>query len=77
MFPIQEKAGQVWYAALNDPSLRGINTKLAFNIFADLTVKYATSMFDKDVAAIIKAAWTKVKVYRSASLEIDAPRARL
>ena len=70
----------MWYAALNDPSLRGINTKLAFNIFADLTVKYALSMFDQKVADVVKNAWVRVKVYRTASSAMDdaiIPRPRL
>lgn len=59
-----EKAGKIWYAALSDESLRGINTSKAFTIFADLTVKYAKSLFDEDTAAKVKQAWTDVKVYK-------------
>jgi len=33
-----EKAGKIWYAALLDEKLQGINTKTAFTVFADLTV---------------------------------------
>ncbi len=59
-----EKAGKIWYAALSDESLRGIDTSTAFTVFADLTVKYAGSLFDADAQAKIKKAWTDVKVYK-------------
>jgi len=59
-----EKAGKIWYAALGDKSLRGIDTSAAFKIFADLTVKYAKSLFDEDAAAKVKQAWTDVKLYK-------------
>jgi len=59
-----EKAGKIWYAALTDPSLKGIDTKNAFKIFADLTAKYALSLFDQNTADVVKKAWTDVKVYK-------------
>lgn len=62
-----EKAGPVWYAALNDPSIKGIDTKGAFKVFADLTVKYAGSMFDADTQAKVKKAWVDVKVLTDSS----------
>lgn len=73
-----EKAGPIWYAALRDPEMKGIDTQTAFKVFADLTTKYALELFDEDVQAVVKAAWTKVKVYRTAALDdIVIPRAQL
>ncbi|KAK6585165.1 hypothetical protein PZA11_001892 [Diplocarpon coronariae] len=60
-----EKAGKVWYAALGDQSLVGIDTRKAFAIFADLTVQHATTLFDAGVAEKVKEAWTDVKVYEA------------
>ncbi|CZT43529.1 related to Protease PrtS [Rhynchosporium secalis] len=57
-----EKAGKVWYAALRDESLKGIDTGTAFKVFADLTVGYAKKLFDAEVEAAVKKAWVDVKV---------------
>lgn len=62
-----EKAGPIWYAALRDPELKVIDTKTAFTVFADLTTKYALELFDQEVQTVVKAAWVKVKVYRTAA----------
>lgn len=61
-----EKAGKVWYAALLDKSMVGIDTSTAFKVFADLTVGYAKSLFDADVEAAVKKAWTDVGVLEAA-----------
>jgi Zn-dependent metalloprotease len=60
-----ERAGKIWYAALTDKSLKGINTKTAFKIFADLTVKYALTLFDEETEAVVAKAWADVKVYKA------------
>ncbi|TVY64170.1 Protease PrtS [Lachnellula suecica] len=60
-----EKAGKIWYAALMDDGLKNIDTSAAFTIFADLTVKYAGSLFDDDAVAVMKKVWTDVKVYKA------------
>jgi hypothetical protein len=60
-----------------DPELRDINTKKAFTIFADLTIKYATELFDEAVADVIKKAWTTVKVFKSAAPDKNVPRPML
>jgi Zn-dependent metalloprotease len=57
-----EKAGKVWYESLKDETLIGVDSKEAFKVFADLTVKYAKSLFDKDTESKVKEAWTTVKV---------------
>ncbi|EHK96529.1 putative protease prtS [Glarea lozoyensis 74030] len=57
-----EKAGKIWYESLKDESLIGVDTKAAFKVFADLTVKYAKSLFDADVEKKVKDAWVTVKV---------------
>lgn len=62
-----EKVGPIWYAALNDKKIVGVDTKAAFKVFADLTVSYAKSMFDADTEAKVKKAWTDVKVLTTSS----------
>jgi Zn-dependent metalloprotease len=64
-----DKAGPVWYAALNDSKMHGINTKTAFKVFADLTVSYAATMFDADTQTKIKQAWIDVKVLEASSAD--------
>jgi Zn-dependent metalloprotease len=59
-----DKAGKIWYAALKDRSLRGVDSEAAFKPFADLTVKYAKSMYDEATARVVREAWTTVKVFR-------------
>ncbi|KAH7312971.1 putative protease prtS [Rhexocercosporidium sp. MPI-PUGE-AT-0058] len=61
-----EKAGKVWYAALCDEKLKGIDTGTAFKVFADLTVEYAKSLFDADTEEKIKKAWVDVGVLEAA-----------
>ncbi|KAL2060956.1 hypothetical protein VTL71DRAFT_9008 [Oculimacula yallundae] len=68
-----EKAGKVWYAALCDESLRGIDTGTAFKVFADLTVGYAKKLFDEDVEAAVRKAWVDVKVLTDAKTP-EAPK---
>lgn len=60
-----------------DSKLRGINTKKAFTIFADLTIKYATELFDETVAEVVKKAWTTVKVIKVAAPDKSVPRPML
>ena len=72
-----EKAGKVWYSAMLDPKLPGVNTKKAFTVFADLTVKYAADMFDQSVVDVVKKAWTTVKLYKSTVPEKVVPRPKL
>jgi hypothetical protein len=50
---------------MSDPTLRDIDTQMAFTIFADLTCKYALELFEEEVALTVKKAWNKVKVYGS------------
>ncbi|PQE26745.1 hypothetical protein CJF31_00003434 [Rutstroemia sp. NJR-2017a BVV2] len=57
-----EKAGKVWYAALTDKSLKGVDTKKTFGVFAELTVKHAGSLFDEDTQKKVRQAWIDVKV---------------
>ncbi|KAH8597234.1 putative protease prtS [Bisporella sp. PMI_857] len=57
-----EKAGKIWYASLLDKKLQGINTKTAFKVFADLTVGYALSLFDKETQDVVRKVWTDIKV---------------
>lgn len=61
-----EKAGKIWYAALTDDKLQGVDSATAFTAFADLTTQHAQDLFDEDAAAIVKKAWTDVKVYKAA-----------
>jgi Zn-dependent metalloprotease len=61
-----EKAGKIWYAALTDEKLQGIDSSTAFTTFADLTTQHAGDLFDAEAAAIVKKAWTDVKVYKAA-----------
>ncbi|KAG4438712.1 hypothetical protein IFR05_005792 [Cadophora sp. M221] len=63
-----EKAGKIWYAALCDESLKGIDTGTAFKVFADLTVGYAKSIFDADVEEAVRKAWVDVKVLEAAEV---------
>ncbi|KAJ8059587.1 hypothetical protein OCU04_011242 [Sclerotinia nivalis] len=56
-----EKAGKIWYAALTDRALRSVDSKDAFKVFADLTVKHAGA-FDKDTQEKVRKAWIDVKV---------------
>jgi len=65
-----EKAGMIWYKALLDEKLVGIDTGTAFKVFADLTVGYAKSLFDADVEAKVKKAWTDVGVLQAS----EAPK---
>jgi len=60
-----EKAGRIWYAALTDDKLRDIDSSTAFTTFADLTTQIAKDMFDEEAQAIVKKAWTEVKVYKA------------
>ncbi|KAM3072505.1 hypothetical protein ACMFMG_009303 [Clarireedia jacksonii] len=57
-----EKAGKVWYAALTDKSLKGVDTKKTFGVFAELTVKHAGSLFDEETKEKVRQAWVDVKV---------------
>lgn len=68
-----EKAGKVWYAALCDEKLQGVDTTKAFTVFADLTVGYAGSLFDEDTQAKVKKAWVDVKVLK-ADAKVPAPK---
>jgi Zn-dependent metalloprotease len=61
-----EKAGKIWYAALTDDKLQRVDSATAFTAFADLTTQHAQDLFDEDAAAIVKKAWTDVKVYKAA-----------
>jgi Zn-dependent metalloprotease len=61
-----EKAGKVWYAALTDDKLQGIDSSTAFTVFADLTTQHAKDLYDAEGEAIVKKAWTDVKVYTAA-----------
>lgn len=72
-----EKADKVWYSAMLDPKLRGVNTKKAFTVFADLTVKHAADLFDQSVADVVKEAWTTVKLYQSNVPDKSVPRPKL
>jgi hypothetical protein len=57
-----ERAGQIWYKALTDPSLQSNAT---FQDFANLTVKYAGLEYgNRDLKGIVMAAWYLVGVYR-------------
>ncbi|KAE9376539.1 putative protease prtS [Stipitochalara longipes BDJ] len=59
-----EKAGKIWYTALTDDKLRDIDSSTAFTTFADLTTQIAKDLFGDDGQAIVKKAWTDVKVYK-------------
>jgi Zn-dependent metalloprotease len=61
-----EKAGKVWYAALTDDKLQGIDSSTAFTVFADLTTQHAKDLYDAEGEAVVKKAWTDVKVYKAA-----------
>lgn len=62
-----EKAGPIWYAALLDPKLKGVNTKKAFTIFADLTIKHALDLYDEETQAVVQEAWETVKVLKAST----------
>jgi Zn-dependent metalloprotease len=59
-----EKAGRIWYAALTDDKLRDVDSSTAFTTFADLTTQIAKDLFGDEGQAIVKKAWTDVKVYK-------------
>jgi len=65
-----EKAGKVWYESLKDESLIGVDTKGAFEVFANLTVKYAKSLFDGEVEKKVRDAWVTVKVLKAEKGEL-------
>ena len=60
-----EKAGVVWYKALTDEKLKNVDHDTAFNVFADLTTGYAKSLFGSEGEAVVRKAWTDVKVYKA------------
>jgi Zn-dependent metalloprotease len=55
-------AGIIWYDAMRDVALQGVDPRTAFRSFADLTVKHADRHGHSAVDAV-KNAWTVVKVY--------------
>lgn len=57
-----DPAGKIWYAALTDPALKGVDTKNAFKVFADLTITHAQAIGGDAAATAVKKAWTTVKV---------------
>lgn len=54
-----DKAGQIWYKALSDPT---IPTACTFKQFADLTVKQALALYGAGAAATVRSAWIGVGV---------------
>jgi Zn-dependent metalloprotease len=56
-----EKAGQVWWKALNSGR---IPAKCNFLQFADVTVDTAEELYGDDAAKIVRDAWNKVGVVR-------------
>lgn len=54
-----DKAGQVWYKALTDPT---IPTTCTFKEFADLTVKQALALYGAGAATTVRSAWIGVGV---------------
>ena len=54
-----DKAGQIWYKTLNDPT---IPTKCTFKEFADLTIKQAIALYGAGAATTVRSAWVGVGV---------------
>ena len=57
-----EKAGQVWWKAMNSGR---VPPRCTFKQFADVTVDCAEDDFGQDAAKIVRQAWTDVGVTRS------------
>jgi len=57
-----DPAGKIWYAALTDPDLQNVQTKTAFKVFAELTIKYAQTIGGTAAVDAVQNAWTTVKV---------------
>lgn len=54
-----DKAGQIWYKTLCDPT---IPPKCTFKEFADLTLKHALALYGPGAATTVKSAWIGVGV---------------
>lgn len=57
-----ERAGPIWWDAINDRGIRSIDTKTAFRSFADLTCKHAQK-FGSEAVLAVQQAWADVHVY--------------
>ena len=58
-----EKAGQIWWGAMRSGR---VPPKSTFKQFADVTIDIAEDLFGKDAKKIMKEAWEKVGVKKSA-----------
>ncbi|CDG96326.1 Extracellular metalloprotease precursor [Xenorhabdus bovienii str. puntauvense] len=54
-----ERAGKIWYETLLDERL---SSDANFDDFAELTIKNAEKLFDKEVSGIVNNCWSKVGV---------------
>jgi Zn-dependent metalloprotease len=57
-----EKAGKIWWAALNSGA---VPPKSSFLQFADVTVEQAETLFGDDIAKTVRASWNQVGVKRN------------
>jgi len=57
-----DPVGKIWYAALSDPALKNINSKQAFKVFANLTIKHAQDIGGAAAVTAVTNAWKTVKV---------------